>query len=123
MAASKVRLGLARPRREIVRGPSDSLGPPVDEDYLYLVLEFTQGGELFSYLKSVDTVGETGARFYAAQVVHVFAYLHERDIIYRDLKPENLLLDTRGYLKLIDFSFAKRVPKGTKTYTLCGTPE
>ena len=94
-----------------------------DDDFLYLVLEFVPGGELFGYLKKVEVISEQAARFYAAQLVLVFGYLHDRHIIYRDLKPENLLLDTRGYLRLIDFSFGKRVLKGTKTYTLCGTPE
>ena len=68
-------------------------------------------------------------RFYAANVVLAFKYMHSRNIGYRDLKPENLLLDNRGYLKVIDFGFAKRFPylkngqKYDKTYTLCGTPE
>ena len=48
-------------------------------------------------------------------------YLHSRNIIYRDLKPENLLLDHHGHLKITDFGFAKRVPD--KTWTLCGTPD
>ncbi|KAK7241911.1 cAMP-dependent protein kinase [Aureococcus anophagefferens] len=80
-------------------------------------------GELFGYLKVVDRVPEAAGRFYAAQCVLLFAYLHDRDVVYRDLKPENLLLDDRGYLKLIDFSFGKRVERGSKTYTLCDTPE
>ena len=96
----------------------------IDErDRRYLALEFCPGGELFSHLKDVDVVPEPAARFYAAQVVLIFGHLHDRCIIYRDLKPENLLIDERGYLKLIDFSFAKRVPRGKRTYTLCGTPE
>ena len=51
----------------------------------------------------------------------IFEYLHSQDFIYRDLKPENLLLDQTGFLKITDFGFAKRV--AFKTYTLCGTPE
>ena len=60
-------------------------------------------------------------RFYAAQIVTIFQYLQGLNIIYRDLKPENVLINSNGYLKLTDFGFAKVVE--TKTYTLCGTPE
>ncbi len=51
----------------------------------------------------------------------MFEYLHSLNVVYRDLKPENLLIDTKGNLKLTDFGFAKIIEK--RTYTLCGTPE
>lgn len=60
-------------------------------------------------------------RFYGAQVLTIFEYLHDKDICYRDLKPENIMIGEDGYLKLIDFGFAKVVRK--RTYTICGTPE
>ena len=59
--------------------------------------------------------------FYAAMIVAAFEYLHERNIIYRDLRPENLLIDAEGYLKVVDFGFAKRIDG--KTFTVCGTPD
>jgi serine/threonine protein kinase len=62
------------------------------------------------------------ARFYCGCVVLAIGHLHRHGIIFRDLKPENLLLTSSGYLKLIDMGFAKRLVKGEKTYTLCGTP-
>ena len=64
---------------------------------------------------------EKTARFYAAAVIEAFEYMHSKDMIYRDLKPENLLLDSHGYLKITDFGFAKIVKD--RTYTLCGTPD
>lgn len=92
-----------------------------DERYFCILLEFVPGGELFTYLKLNQQLDGPETRFFAAQVVLAFEYLHLQGIIYRDLKPENLLIDRQGYLKLIDFGFAK-LTRG-RTYTLCGTPE
>ena len=92
-----------------------------DERYLYIVLEYVPGGELFTYLRTVKNFKSADARFYSAQVTLMFEYLHSKNIIYRDLKPENLLIDIKGNLKLTDFGFAKKIE--SRTYTLCGTPE
>eukprot|EP00826_Nyctotherus_ovalis_P033679 TRINITY_DN2741_c0_g1_i5.p1 TRINITY_DN2741_c0_g1~~TRINITY_DN2741_c0_g1_i5.p1 ORF type:complete len:246 (-),score=64.65 TRINITY_DN2741_c0_g1_i5:144-881(-) len=92
-----------------------------DDRYLYIVLEFIPGGELFTYLRTCSSFPAAQTQFYAAQIVSIFDYLHSKDIIYRDLKPENLLIEESGYLKLTDFGFAKYCDG--RTYTLCGTPE
>ena len=103
-----------------------------------MLMEFIQGGELWSYIyEKSNTVKRNTAggfemsavKFYAANVLLAFRHLHKKGIGYRDLKPENLLLDGKGYVKMIDFGFAKKFPyekngeKMDKTYTLCGTPE
>jgi len=92
-----------------------------DPRYLYMVLSYICGGEFFTHLRRAGRFNNGCSKFYAAQIVLIFEYLHLQDFIYRDLKPENLLLDEEGYIKITDFGFAKRV--AFKTYTLCGTPE
>lgn len=114
------------------------LGTIKDEDQIYMLMELVQGGELWVYIYDrFDLLPRTKfggfqkehAQFYAACVVSAFDYIHGKGVAYRDLKPENLLVDARGYLKVIDFGFAKAIPfekngaLQSKSFTLCGTPE
>jgi len=92
-----------------------------DDTNLYMLMEYVVGGELFCYLRRAGRFPNDTACLYAAQVVLALEHLHNRDILYRDLKPENLLLDSSGFLKICDFGFAKYVED--RTWTLCGTPE
>ncbi|RLN73870.1 hypothetical protein BBJ28_00006597 [Nothophytophthora sp. Chile5] len=109
-----------------------------DANQLYMLFELVQGGELWSllYEKAFKVAkGVCGAfdvpaaRFYAANVVEALRYLQKMTVAYRDLKPENLVIDSAGYLKMVDFGFAKHVPyyrSGAlyeRSFTLCGTPE
>lgn len=93
------------------------------QDHLnvYMLLSYVPGGELFTHLRRAQRFTPDVTRFYLSTIVLAIKYLHSFNIIYRDLKPENLLLDSKGYLKLTDFGFAKIVED--RTWTLCGTPE
>lgn len=92
-----------------------------DKSFLYMLFPYVVGGELFSYLRSSGRFNSSTTLFYTAEIVTALEYLHSLNVIYRDLKPENLMLDQEGHLKIIDFGFAKRVTD--RTWTLCGTPE
>jgi serine/threonine protein kinase len=92
-----------------------------DSVNLFMVMDYVPGGELFSVLRRSQRFPDHVAKFYAAEVILAIEYLHSKDMIYRDLKPENLLLDAQGHIKITDFGFAKYVPD--ITWTLCGTPD
>lgn len=88
---------------------------------VYMLMSYVPGGELFTHLRRAKRFTADVTRFYLATIILALKYLHSFNIIYRDLKPENLLLDSRGYIRLTDFGFAKIVDD--RTWTLCGTPE
>lgn len=88
-----------------------------------LQLDYCPGGEIFTYLRRARRFNEETSRFYAAEITMTIEYLHDvLGIAYRDMKPENILLDADGHIRLVDFGFAKQVDN-RETYTLCGTPE
>jgi len=99
------------------------IGSFQDENFLYLLLPFQQGGELFNvvHTDTRDGLDNNSSQFYAACILEALGYLHARNIVYRDMKPENAMIDKDGYCIMLDFGFAKIVVD--KTYTLCGTPE
>jgi len=95
------------------------------DDRLCFVTEYVSGGELFVHLKNEKNkrFSECKTRFYAAEIVLALGYLHQRGIIYRDLKLENLLLDKNGHIKMVDFGLSKDEIFGNQmTNTFCGTP-
>jgi cAMP-dependent protein kinase regulator len=93
-----------------------------DKDLVYMLLELVQGGELFSVMHPDNDfcrLPETQVKFYAMAIADALAYMHRGKYVFRDLKPENVMIDRFGYPVVIDFGFAKYVPE--KTYTLCGS--
>lgn len=87
-------------------------------------MDFLNGGELFYHLRREGRFSEQRTVFYAAEILLALECLHKNNIIYRDLKPENVLLDNEGHIKLTDFGLSKQNVIGNRnTYTFCGTPE
>lgn len=94
------------------------------EDKLYMILDYFTGGELFFHLKNTGRFPEARAKYYAAEITLALECLHANGIIYRDLKPENVLLDDLGHIRLTDFGLSKESIVGDQlTHTFCGTPE
>jgi hypothetical protein len=80
-----------------------------DNQYVYMLLGIVQGGELFSLLHQTtyDGISERDAKFYASGILEGLSYMHRRNILYRDLKPENVLIDNQGYPVIVDLGFGK----------------
>lgn len=93
-----------------------------DERGKYFLMEALCGGELCELLYHETQFSEGWSMFYSASVLTAFGHMHERKVAYRDLKPENLVLDEKGFVKIVDFGLAKKITSG-QTYTFCGTPD
>lgn len=87
-------------------------------------MEYLSGGELIRQIRKSIFMSEDNSRFYLAEIVLAVEKMHKSGIIYRDLKPQNILIDQSGHVKIIDFGFAKKMNniKQDRTYTNCGTP-
>ena len=95
-----------------------------DDTKLYIVSDFMQGGDMFYHIHSNKKFEENRAKFYAIELILGLEFLHINNMIYRDLKPENLLMDSKGHLKISDFGLSKILDSpDEKAYTLCGTPQ
>lgn len=92
------------------------------EQTLYLVMEYASGGEVFDYLVAHGRMKEKEARAKFRQIVSAVQYLHSKNIIHRDLKAENLLLDSAMNIKIADFGFSNNFSVGSKLDTFCGSP-
>lgn len=91
-----------------------------DRSRLYFLMEFVLGMDLFDSLRELGLLNNESSKFYISCLMLIFEHMHERKIIYRDLKPENVMIDNEGYPKLIDFGTAKIL--NNRTFTMVGTP-
>lgn len=95
-----------------------------DQDYIYFLMKYIDGGDFFHILRSFSDFDKKKAQFYFACMINAVSAIHEKNIIYRDIKPENAVADKDGYLYLVDLGTAKRLVENTgfKTFTIIGTP-
>ena len=94
-----------------------------DNEHLYFIMEFIQGGELFFHLHRETRFDDEKTSFYIAELILALDFLHKNKVIYRDIKPENILLDVEGHIKLTDFGLSRMCcSKNEKVFTICGTP-
>lgn len=95
-----------------------------NKEKIFMAFDYHNGGELFFHLQKRHRLPEKEVKIYAAEMYIALKYLHRKGIIYRDIKPENIILDRNGHIKLIDFGLAKKLPRGTRhTRSFCGTNE
>jgi len=91
-------------------------------DMLFYIMDYVNGGEMFYHLEREGHFTVERARYYIAELTLALQYLHENDVIYRDIKTENILLSSEGHVVLTDFGLSKELSQTTRTSTLCGTP-
>ncbi|XP_063806551.1 MAP/microtubule affinity-regulating kinase 4 isoform X2 [Pseudophryne corroboree] len=96
--------------------------PNIGEKWLYLIMEYASGGEVFDFLVSHGRMKEKEARSKFRQIVSAVHYCHQKNIVHRDLKAENLLLDAEANIKIADFGFSNEFTPGGKLDTFCGSP-
>lgn len=93
------------------------------ERELFFVMDICTGGELFFHLLQQRRFSEKLAKFYMCEILLGFQYMHERNIVYRDIKPENILVDMDGHIRVADFGLSKIIPEKSRSYSFCGSPE
>ena len=94
------------------------------KSYLVFITEFCSGGELFFNLKKITKMSEEHAKYYFMEICLGIESLHNNNVIYRDIKPENILLDNDGHVKIADFGLSKpNMEYNDMAYSFCGSPE
>jgi len=97
-----------------------------DNNNIYFLVEYVRGLELFDVIREMGLLNSADSQFYIGSMLLAIEYLHAQQIVYRDIKPENIMIDDKGYLKMIDMGTAKPLkgknPAGNRTFTVIGTP-
>ena len=91
------------------------------DERLYFVMEFLEGGDIGHLVKAMKHIPENAVKYWAVQMLLGLNYLHDEDILHRDMKPDNLMITNEGDLKIIDFGLARVLHEGSKANTRCGT--
>ena len=91
------------------------------KNFFILILDYCPSGELFGLMKNHRNMTEKEAKFYFLETILAIQYMHNKNIIYRDIKPENILLDQNGHIKIADFGLAKVLRAKSNSY--CGSLE
>ena len=86
-------------------------------------MDVCTGGELFYHLSKLKRLTEQAAKFYFSEILLGLEHLHSLNIVYRDIKPENILLDIDGHIRIADFGLSKIIPPRQKSFSFCGSPE
>jgi len=120
--------------KEVLQDLSDKVHPYIvslhhsfqDDAHLYLVMDFVGGGDLFMLIESQERLPEEWAMIYSAELTLALEHVHAQDVIFRDLKPENVMVHVNGHVKLTDFGLSKKVDPSAGPMTrgsMVGTPE
>ncbi|KAM3140588.1 hypothetical protein pb186bvf_007400 [Paramecium bursaria] len=95
-----------------------------DDISVYFLVEFIRGMELFDVIRDIGLLNKSQTQFYIGTLILCLEYMHQKGIVYRDIKPENIMVDDKGIMKMIDLGTCTQInkSKGLRTYTIIGTP-
>jgi len=94
-----------------------------NQDYLFFVIEYCSGGEMLFQLRLKKQFTEEQSKFFIIEICLALKYIHKENILYRDIKPENIFMDINGHIRIGDFGLSKNIEREKMAYSFCGSPE